>query len=334
MLAVWQRVGGALHLGSLAQRLGQQLAVGAWSGPVLVTPNREHLHGRRASLLDCQDLLAQIRREESHGAEEDHGAHRLGEELQEGCVQGDARTLSETQDDNVLPVNAQLSNLGLDRLHKGAAKQFHVVEHVQILVLKLLSAAEVERAIHDLRRLEVELIVGLASRMRGPREHHHACRANGAGQVLERLLFDLGIVANPDKQGGWRLHVSNLRTDWHGTLWAHGCHALIREQEVEPLSLELVALLLLLLLGELGFLRQGLLLLLLLLLLRGVLQLLCQRGEDEHHLRVVRGIRCPGKGIADGVLTNFVKNGVNRELVSADEPGDVFHDGHHLLRVR
>mmetsp|Transcript_100940 Transcript_100940/g.293970 ORF Transcript_100940/g.293970 Transcript_100940/m.293970 type:complete len:536 (+) Transcript_100940:359-1966(+) len=333
MLAVWQRVGGALHLGSLAQRLGQQLAVGAWSGPVLVTPNREHLHGRRASLLDCQDLLAQIRREESHGAEEDHGAHRLGEELQERRVHGDARALPEAQDHDVLPVNAELGNLGLERLHKGAAQQFHIMEHVQVLVLKVMTVTEVERAVHDLGTLEVEVVVGLSSRVCSPGQHQHARCADGAWQVLEHLLFSLGVVTNPDKQRGWRLQVASLHHDWQGALRAHSCHTLIGEQEIEPLALELVALLILFLLSKLCLLRQGLLLFLHALLLRRVLQLLSKSWEDEHHLGVVRSICCPGEGITDGVLTNFVKDGVHHELVTSDQLGDVLHDSHHLLRV-
>mmetsp|Transcript_19441 Transcript_19441/g.61139 ORF Transcript_19441/g.61139 Transcript_19441/m.61139 type:complete len:762 (+) Transcript_19441:198-2483(+) len=333
VIAVWQRVRGAVNLGRLPEGLGKQLTVGARGGPVLVAPDREDLHGCGATLLHCQHLVTQVGREQNHRAEEDHCRHLFGEELEEGCVQRNARTLAESENDNVLPLKVKLSQLGLDCLDNGAAKQFHVVEHVEVRVFEVLAVAQVEGSIDHLWGLQVKLGVGLASWVSCPGQDHHAGAAKGCWQVLEHFLFSLRIVADPNEQGRRILHVSGLLADRHGALRAHSCHALTGEEEVEPLALELVALFRLLLLRQLRFLRQGKLLLLGLLLLRRVLQLFRKRWEDEDHLRVIRCIRCPGEGIADCVLTNLVEHRLDCELVGTDEPCDVIHDGHHLLRV-
>mmetsp|Transcript_15069 Transcript_15069/g.43547 ORF Transcript_15069/g.43547 Transcript_15069/m.43547 type:complete len:214 (+) Transcript_15069:840-1481(+) len=131
-----------------------------------------------------------------------------------------------------------------------------------------------------------------------------------------------------------RLQIAPLVGDRQRPLRVQARHRLIREQQVQPLRLELVALLLLLSPPSLLLLHLNLPLLLLALFLRRGVELLLQRRENEHHLRAVRGVGGPRESVGDRVLAHLVENGLQKELVGADELRHILHDRHHLLLVR
>mmetsp|Transcript_66469 Transcript_66469/g.185775 ORF Transcript_66469/g.185775 Transcript_66469/m.185775 type:complete len:427 (+) Transcript_66469:132-1412(+) len=337
VISLRQRVRRAVDLWHLPQGLREELPVRARSRPVPVAPDREdlqRLRDRRRCLGDGLHLLAEVAGEQDDGAEQYHGPDLLGEELHEGGVERDARALSEADNDDVLPIQRVLRQPRLQRLHEGAAEQLHVVEQVEVLVLEAGAVPQVPRPIHDLRRLQVELQVGLAGGVLRPGHGQHAAVADGRREVLQHGVLGLGVVPDKDEEVRRRLQVAALVGHRQRPLGAHRRDGLLREEEVQPLRLQLVPLLLLL--APLGLLLLGLdlALLLLALLLGGCVQLLLQGREDEHHLRAVCRVRGAGEGVRDRILADLVQHGVHEELVRADQLRHVLHDRHHLLLVR
>mmetsp|Transcript_84321 Transcript_84321/g.188259 ORF Transcript_84321/g.188259 Transcript_84321/m.188259 type:complete len:852 (+) Transcript_84321:249-2804(+) len=335
VVAVGEGVGRAVHLGRLAQRLREELAVGGGRGAVAVAPDGEHLHGRRARALRRRHLLGEEGGEGHDGAEEDHAGHLLGDDLEQRGVERDARAPAEAHEHHVPPLQARGAELALDGLHHGAAEELHVVHHVQVLVLEARAVAEVPGAVDDLGRVEVELLQALARGVLRPGEGGQARRAQRAREVLDHGVLGLGVVADPDDERARAGLVAGLQGHRQRPLGARGRHALVREEQVEPLRLELVALVLLLL-APVAAARRGLRrgAPAAALLVAGVGRLLLQRGEDQHHLGAVGGVGGAREGVADGVLADLVEHGVQGELVRAHELRDVLHDGHHLLHVR
>mmetsp|Transcript_57045 Transcript_57045/g.102557 ORF Transcript_57045/g.102557 Transcript_57045/m.102557 type:complete len:415 (+) Transcript_57045:139-1383(+) len=319
-----------MHLWSLAERLCEELAVRAWRRLVAVAPNEEHLHRRRLPRHGAQSL-SQEAREGHNRAEEDHGRDLFGDDVHERGIKSDARTLAETAKDHVLPAKAIGLELGLHSLDQRPGQHLDVVEHVKVLILERLAVAHVPGAICDFRRVDLKLQQTFASWMLGPGERGEPGLAEDASNILQCNAFGLRVVPDPQDQG-LRLPLAQLQRGRQWALGGRSRHALVGEEQLQPVFLQLLALVLLALrsclraLGRTTPLR----------FFHGfwvVLQLFLEGREDQDHLRAVRRIGRPREGVADGILANLVQDRVEAEPVGTHQLRDVLHDIHHLPGV-
>mmetsp|Transcript_81904 Transcript_81904/g.236824 ORF Transcript_81904/g.236824 Transcript_81904/m.236824 type:complete len:374 (+) Transcript_81904:339-1460(+) len=328
-----------MDLGQLAERLQEELPVGPRCGSIPIAPDGEDLQGLRARirrLLFGQRLrlLAQERREHDDRAEHDQVADLTREKVHQRGVESDASALPEADDHHAFPVEPVLGDPGLDGFGEGARQQLQVVQEVEVLVFEACAIPYVPGAVDHFRRLDVELREGLASGVLRPRRRQQAAVPDGNGQVLEYCGIGLGVVPDENDKVLRLTQVSALERDRDRPLGAHRSNGLGREQEAQPLLLQLVALLLLLALRSLLLLRKEEAFLLFSLLLRRGMHLLLQGGEDKHDLDVIRMVCRAAEGVRNRILADFVQHRVNLELVGTNELRDVLHDRHHLLLVR
>mmetsp|Transcript_71536 Transcript_71536/g.165423 ORF Transcript_71536/g.165423 Transcript_71536/m.165423 type:complete len:360 (-) Transcript_71536:1427-2506(-) len=334
MVPLWKCVRRAVQIWCLSQGLLQQRLVRPWSRPVLHAPDGEQLHLLRwpCALERCH-LLRQETWEGHNGAEEDHAGNLFGDDIQQRSVKRNASTLSKANEHDILPLQLGLPKLGLYGLNHGPSQELNIVEHVQVLILERAALAHVPRTVHHLRCRQVELQETLTGRVRRPGERHQTTGAQIARDTLQYLALRLGVVTDPhDERRG--VLVPHLQRTGQRTFRAHGSHALIGEEQVQPFSLQLVALILLLfLLNFTTSLRRAPGRLLPRFLPTSVFKLFLQSGEDEHNRRAVCGICCAKEGIADQIFAHFVQDSLQGELVRTHQLREVFHYHHQFPRV-
>mmetsp|Transcript_63872 Transcript_63872/g.101520 ORF Transcript_63872/g.101520 Transcript_63872/m.101520 type:complete len:202 (-) Transcript_63872:1905-2510(-) len=201
MVRIWQSVGRAVHILGLLQGLCQQLSVGSRCRSVAIAPHGEDLHLASTRLTQGLHLLSQEGWEEDDRTEEDHGRHLLRENVQQGCIERNARTLSEAHDHHLVPVEAELPQLGLDGFQQATTQELHVMQHIQVLVLEALSISEVKGSIHHFGRFQGELVESLTGRMIRPGQRHQGCTRSLGGDVPHGCSVRLWIVSDPNQQG-------------------------------------------------------------------------------------------------------------------------------------
>merc|ERR1719265_845062 len=106
-----------------------------------------------------------------------------------------------------------------------------------------------------------------------PTYRQYCCIRSCSCQSTQDIVLALWIVTNPYKKCIWAVLFASFHRSWQWTLRAHGCHTLVREQQVEPLGLQFIPLIFLLLPPCIFFLLHSLLLFLQPLLFSGALQL-------------------------------------------------------------
>mmetsp|Transcript_21237 Transcript_21237/g.48513 ORF Transcript_21237/g.48513 Transcript_21237/m.48513 type:complete len:352 (-) Transcript_21237:1749-2804(-) len=249
VVAIWHGVGRGGDVRCLPEGLREQLPVGARCRPVAVAKDGEKLHRRgcRGPLPQGCHLLRQEGGERHDRAEENHASHMSGDDLEHGRVHGKSSTLAEAKDDDVLPIQLSGSKLDLDGLDHGTAKQFNIVQHVKVLVLKVRPVAHEPTAVCHLNTVQVEIHQTLACGVLGPGDGQEGSTPDGGRQVLEDSILCWRLVANPNDEGA-RVLGTRLQCDRQRTLRGRGCDTLGCEEKVQPLRLQLVPLILLLLL--------------------------------------------------------------------------------------
>mmetsp|Transcript_68706 Transcript_68706/g.121380 ORF Transcript_68706/g.121380 Transcript_68706/m.121380 type:complete len:259 (+) Transcript_68706:522-1298(+) len=202
------------------------------------------------------------------------------------------------------------------------------MQHIQVLVLEGLAAARVPRAICDICCSKIKVDETLSRCMLRPGWCNNACSAKGTAELAEHHVLSLRLVAHPNHER-FRLLASSFHSQRQWSFGVHGSNALVCEEEVQPVCFELVALILLLLLGLHWPLSRRALCL----HAPAVLELFLQSREDEHDLGAIGCICSTREGITNGVFSNLVQDCVQRELVGTDQFCDVLHDSHHLLCI-